>query len=172
MVTARHKVFQAYKKAPWRFQLQLIGVFSLALVMVSTVAGIYLNVTARAATIGREIQDMQEIRFDQERINEDLATSLAELTSSAKMEERALELGFYQAQSYDINYIVVPGYSGRASIQLAPPPGPVASNLPDLPREYTQTLLEWFEEFSYQPEKTGPGAFLFQNIPDERQDLP
>ena len=50
---------QAYTQAPWRKQLHMIGTILLALVSAAIVAGIYLNVTARAAAEGREIQDMQ-----------------------------------------------------------------------------------------------------------------
>ena len=51
---------QAYSQAPWRKQLQIIGLFSLILVFGALVAGIYLNVSARAATAGRDIQSKQE----------------------------------------------------------------------------------------------------------------
>ncbi len=38
---------QAYSQAPWRKQLQLIGIFLVVLVFFALVAGIYLSVTAR-----------------------------------------------------------------------------------------------------------------------------
>jgi hypothetical protein len=50
---------QAYSQAPWRSQTQLIVVFMLMVVTTALVAFIYLNTTAQAATIGRQIQEMQ-----------------------------------------------------------------------------------------------------------------
>ena len=50
---------QAYSQAPWRKQLKFIGLFLLLVVFVALIAGIYLDVTARAATIGREILIMK-----------------------------------------------------------------------------------------------------------------
>ena len=70
---ANENIVQAYRQSPWRIQLQVVGLFLLLLVMIALVAGIYLNVTARAATIGRRIQEMQfEIQVNQ-RLNADLA---------------------------------------------------------------------------------------------------
>jgi hypothetical protein len=47
---------QAYSQAPWRKQMQIIGLFLLVLVLTALV-GIYLSVTARAAAVGRDLID-------------------------------------------------------------------------------------------------------------------
>jgi hypothetical protein len=129
----------------------MVGVFLLVLVMVGLVAGIYLNITARAATIGREIQEMQEDILMLERINADLETKLASLTSIESMELRAQELGFRPLVPGESHYLLVSGYRGRQVVALAPPPGPVLSSIPDLPPEFTQTLFDWLKEFTLQP---------------------
>ena len=49
----------AYKEAPWRTQRKWIGLFLVGTIAVGMVAGIYLNVTSRAALAGREIQDLE-----------------------------------------------------------------------------------------------------------------
>ena len=54
-----HQLTQAYSQAPWRKQMYMIGVILLVLVSAAIIAGIYLNVTARAAAVGRQIQEMQ-----------------------------------------------------------------------------------------------------------------
>ena len=69
---AQQNLTQAYRLTPWRSQLQIIGMFLLILVMIALVAGIYLNVTARAATIGRQIQNLHEEIQVNERVNADL----------------------------------------------------------------------------------------------------
>jgi hypothetical protein len=129
----------------------MVGVFSLVLVMIGLVAGIYLNVTARAATIGREILEMQEDILMLERINADLETKLASLTSIESMELRAQELGFRPLVPGESHYLLVSGYRGRQVVNLAPPPGPVLSSIPDLPPEFTKTLYDWLREFTLQP---------------------
>ncbi|MEK6255995.1 MAG: hypothetical protein N2C13_01600, partial [Chloroflexota bacterium] len=53
-------LIQAYKQAPWRRQVQFVGMFTAVIAVVLTGVGIYLYVTASAATVGREIQDLQD----------------------------------------------------------------------------------------------------------------
>src|SRR4030042_2744041 len=85
---------QAYYQAPWRKQLQYIVFFLVILVMGAVVAGIYLNVTARAVTVGQEIQVMQNQIDELKRAIADKETNLAFLASTSVMEQRASELGF------------------------------------------------------------------------------
>jgi len=54
-----HKITQAYSQTPWRKQVRMIGIFLLVLVVVATVASVYLNVRARTVALGRELQWMQ-----------------------------------------------------------------------------------------------------------------
>ena len=134
---------QAYSQAPWRKQLQIIGLFLLFLVFVALIAGIYLNVTARAATIGRDIQSMQSDMADQEQVNADLQSQLALITSSAQMEKRAKAIGFETVEIDQSEYVMVPGYVNRRAIILAPAPSPIISSAPVIPPEYTESLFDW-----------------------------
>jgi len=134
---------QAYRQAPWRKQLQLIGLFLASVVLVAVVAGIYLNVSARAGEAGRQIQVMySEIQVAQQ-INEDKESQLAQLTSASTMEKRARELGFAPVDKDLVLYLDVPEYQGRPSVALAPPPGGVSASEPTLPYEYTSSLFDW-----------------------------
>ena len=150
MKTNPQQLIHAYKNAPWRMQLQLIGVFSLVVVLVALIAGVYLNVTARAATIGREIQVMEEDILELQRDNADLENQLGLLTSIRTMERRAEDLGFQPINPAEVLYITVPGYAGRQAASLAPPPGPVMASDSSLPPEYTQTLFDWLKETALQ----------------------
>lgn len=163
------KVNQAYEQAPWRRQLQVIGIFLLVVVVVALVAGINLNVTSRAATIGREIQDMTMGGYerldlasletgveDEEQkvvpIEElkiqiaDLEAQLAILTTSDVMQERAEKLGFQKVDSEAIKYIKIPGYQGRSEAMLAPPPEPITTSTTVIPQAYRESLLDWLSE--------------------------
>ena len=52
----KNRLLQAYKQAPWRIQIQWIGLFLLGLVLVASIIGLYLSISAQAAASGRSIQ--------------------------------------------------------------------------------------------------------------------
>lgn len=141
----------AYSQAPWRKQLQLIGLFMLAVIIVALVAGIYLNVTARAATIGRNIQGLRFEIKEQELEIADLESQLALITSNREMQARAEELGFQQVDADEIFFIVVPDYSGRQPRRMT---NPEVNPLPQsrtLSSDYTQSLFDWLRERVFEP---------------------
>jgi hypothetical protein len=89
--------------------MYMIGVILLILVSAAIVAGIYLNVTARAAAIGRQIQEMQVRIYGYHYLTGDagdgivpieeleqsianLTSQLAILTSYQVMQERVKDL--------------------------------------------------------------------------------
>lgn len=141
----------AYSQAPWRKQLQLIGLFMLAVIVVALVAGIYLNVTARTATIGRNIQSLRFNIREQELEIADLESQLALLTSNREMQSRAEELGFSQVDSDDIFFMVVPGYSGRQAVRIANQEIRPLPQTKTLSSDYTQSLFDWVRERVFEP---------------------
>jgi hypothetical protein len=126
-------------------QRQWIGVFLLAVVGIAMVAALYLDVTARTAVAGREIQEMRVQITTTQRENADLQTQLADLTSTAVMEKRAADLGYRPVQPGELDYVAVPGFTlpEPAILLAADDTAPVVHNLP---MEYTQSLLEWFQD--------------------------
>jgi cell division protein FtsL len=145
------RLTQAYYQAPWRKQLQYIVFFLVLLVMSAVVAGIYLNVTARAVTVGQEIQVMQNQIDNLRRTIADKETSLAFLTSTAIMEQRAREMGFRPVESDKIVYVVVPGYRERQEIYLAPTSQPAVVSKTELSPLFTVSLLEWLQVNVFNP---------------------
>jgi cell division protein FtsL len=130
------------RQASWRVQRQWIGLVLLGIVLIAMVAGIYLNVTARATVFGREILNMTAENDMNKRINSDLSTQLASLTSAEIMRERAEELGFQPVTSEDITYITVPGYTGAKAVDFSTlSSGPKPSLLRS---DYFETLFDWF----------------------------
>jgi len=142
----------AYAQAPWRKQTQLIGLFSLALVLISLIASLYLIVSAQAATRGREIQFMQTEIQDLQRQNADLESQLASLTTAARLDERAKELGLQPAQPEQIVYLEVPGYIPRSPANLAPPVEPAAATGPGISPAFSQPLFDWVKDQVSQAE--------------------
>jgi hypothetical protein len=150
---AQKTFFQAYRIAPWRDQYQVLGVFALVIVSVALVAGVYLSVTARAATMGREVQVLQDQILTTKQHNAALETTLALITSSSIMEQRAQALGFVPADPSDILYLPVPGYHARSEAVFAPPPALASSNQPALAPEFSQSLFAWLGYILQEPER-------------------
>ena len=137
------QIIYAYRQAPWRVQRQWIGAFLLVVVGVAMIAALYLDVTARAAVAGREIQEMRKEITTIQRGNADLETQLADLTSTAVMEKRAVELGYRPVQPGELDYVAVPGFViPEPAILLAAEDAVLTTQ--NQPSEYTQSLLEWF----------------------------
>jgi len=139
------QIIHAYKQAPWRVQRQYVGAFLLAVIGISMIAALYLQVTARSAAAGREIQEMRFEITTIQRSNADFETQLAKLTSTAEMERRALEMGYRPVKPGELDYVAVPGF-------VAPEPAILraAEDAVDytqaLPSAYTQSLVEWFDD--------------------------
>ena len=139
------QIIHAYRQAPWRVQRQWVGVFLLAVIGTAMVAALYLDVTARTAVTGREIQEIRIQITTIQRENADLETQLADLTSTAAMERRAREMGYRPVQPGELDYVAVPGFAPpEPDILLAAPDATTRSD--HLPAEYTQSLLEWFDD--------------------------
>jgi cell division protein FtsL len=139
------QLIHAYKQAPWRVQRQYVGAFLLAVVGMSMIAALYLQVTARTAAAGREIQEMRAEIMTAQRANADLETKLAKLTSSAEMQRRALELGYRPVNPGELSYVAVPGFVAPEPIILRAAQDAGLFPHP-LPTEYTQSLIEWLNE--------------------------
>jgi hypothetical protein len=155
-------ITQAYSQAPWRKQVQWIGAFLLVLVFIWLIAALYLDVTARAATIGREIQDMQvglvetanttpdqgNLRSieDLKRRNADLQAQLAYLLAEDTMQARAEDLGYELIEPGTSLYVEVPGYVPPQTATMAPPPGPTVSSQETQVTIVRSSLLDWVKE--------------------------
>jgi cell division protein FtsL len=135
---------QAYTQAPWRRQVQAFVLFTLIAVFLGLIAFIYIDVTTRAATIGRQIQIAQDEIDVVQRANTDLQTQLAELTSASVMEQRAEAQGFVKIGKDEAIFLVVSGYRPRQQAELAPARRPVEAVAAALPVEYTEPLVLWF----------------------------
>ena len=139
------QIIHAYKQAPWRIQRQWIGAFLLALIGVAMIAALYLDVTARAAVAGREIQELRFELATIRRANADLETQLGNLTSTAEMQRRGLELGYRPVKPGELDYVPVPGFVVPEPAILLAAEDALLPVQP-IPFEYTQSLLEWIGE--------------------------
>ena len=145
----QQRIIQAYRNTPWRIQLQIIGLFSASLVFIAIIASVYLNVSARASTIGRRVQSIQATQEVVEREIEDLETHLADITSAEAMAKRADEAGYEVASPQNTTYLVVKGYPGKQVGLLAPAPQRTAPSMEKLPGDFTVSLFEWIRQMVY-----------------------
>jgi cell division protein FtsL len=136
---------QNHTQAPWRKQLQIVGLFLLFVVGVSLVAGIYLSVSAKAAAVGRDIQDKNELLDAYDREIEDMQSRLAAILSTEEMEARALKLGFQVIDPEQVVYANIPGYADQSRVVLAAktPRSVVGARI--MPVEYTESLFSWIK---------------------------
>ncbi len=134
----------AYRQAPWRIQRQWLGGFLLAVLAVAMVASLYLDITARAAISGRQIQALSDDITSVQQGNADLETRLAELNSTKAMEKRAQDLGYRPVDPNQVEYVLVPGYV-EPQLDILPVAPPLVPSAPSIPPAYTESLIEWVQ---------------------------
>jgi hypothetical protein len=121
----------------------MIGLFFIALVVVLLVAAVYLTISGQASAAGLTALNLDTKRSNLERTIADKKADLALLTSASIMEQRAKDMGFQPADPDNVIYVVVPGYTGRQTAILAPPPGIVEEEGPVVKSIYRQSLWDW-----------------------------
>lgn len=117
---------RAFKQAPWRTQTQAVAAWSMILLAMAVIGGLYLAVASRAGTAGRDLQQFEARRTELIQANDELRAKLAELRSVTRMANRARELGFLPAQAGQIEYLAVNDYP--ALVVQAPPPAQTADS--------------------------------------------
>ena len=115
----------------------------LVLVLIAMVASIYLNISAQAAAVGRDIQSMQ-YRIDvlDEEI-EDLQSEVASLLSAEQMSERVEDANLVPLEGDQLVFITIPGYVERQPVVMAPYSNRAVVGARQLPPEYTESLFDW-----------------------------
>lgn len=134
---------QAFKQAPWRIHARYVGLFLLALVVILVVASIYLSISGLAANAGLDAYRFDLKRLDLERDIAHRKATLALITSAPAMEERARGMGFEKINPEDAIYITVPGYAGRGTMIVAPPPGSNDTSRQLVKAVYRESLWDW-----------------------------
>jgi len=143
-------ILQAYKQAPWRIQLQWIGLFLLGLVLIASITGVYLSISAQAAASGRRIQSLERQISNINNEIAELTTELAEAKSVNNMKTRAQAMGFIPLNPHEAVYLEIPGYNPHADLVLAPPRVNIISESPTLLSSYKTSLWQWLVENIWQ----------------------
>jgi hypothetical protein len=130
---------RAFKQAPWRTQTQAVAAWSVILLVVMVLGGLYLTVASRAAAAGRDLQALEARKTALTLENQQLRAELANLRSVDRLVKRALALGFQPAQPGQIEYLAVNDYPYAA--QTAPPPR--AAAVAPMPENSLAQLSNW-----------------------------
>jgi len=149
---------QAYKQAPWRRQIQSIGLSLLPVVSIAVLISLYLIISAQAAAAGLEIMNLH---FEEEDVLRDIAnlrTELAWATSYTEMHKRAEKLGYEPPEESKVHFMTIPGYQGQNPALIAPPPGGDAKSIHFINEAYNQSLSTWvFQTFFMDRQHTSGG---------------
>ncbi|NPV76570.1 MAG: hypothetical protein HPY59_09385 [Anaerolineae bacterium] len=140
------RLMQAYRQAPWRTQIQRIAVLLLVLIAIGIIAGLYLSVSAQAATAAIQIRQFEATRDALKETNSNLEAELALITTSENMAKRAQEMGYQPLDPQTVQYLVIPEYPGRQPAMIAPPPSVPHPVKPLIRASYTQSLWDWVLE--------------------------
>ncbi len=131
--------------------MQWIGLTLVCIVSAVLVAWLYLYVTSQTSIAGREIQGYQSQKSKAEQSIAAMQTNLAEITASVEMAKRAKSLGFKEQDTTQFEYMIIPGYAGKPSAELAPKEYVVQVESDAITTEYTQSLWDWMYESYVEP---------------------
>lgn len=133
--------FRPAPDLPWRLDREWVVLFLAGVVVFALVAALYLDVTARAAITGREIQSLEAQIDVNERANADLQNRIGSLLSNQNLLARAKAEGFEPISRENLQYVVVPGYYPSGAVNMVP-------NQPDPDwiketHEFHDSMLVW-----------------------------
>jgi hypothetical protein len=137
---------QAYSNSPRRQKLQIIGGVFLTIVITSVMLILYLVVSAREVSMGRQLQQAKD-EIDllvYQGVN--YRNLIAQESRFDVMEEKAKELGFRAPYPGEVFYVPVPGYKQgpETYVEIRQDTQTAVINVNLL--EYHQSLIDWMGE--------------------------
>ncbi|MFN2112391.1 MAG: hypothetical protein ACK2TT_04675 [Anaerolineales bacterium] len=142
----KESLIQAYSNSPRRQKLQLVGGIFIAIVLGATMLVLYLVVSARVVSMGRQLQQAKDDIDQLVYVSVNYSYQIDRLSRFEVMETRAEEMGFRAPYPGEVFYVPVAGYAdGEGTVvEVVDDSRPAVINV-NL-REYHQTLLEWVGE--------------------------
>lgn len=137
---------QAYSNSPRRQKLQTIGGIFIAIVLTATMLILYLVVSAKVVSVGRQLQQAKDNIDQLVYLSVNYSNQIDRLSRFDVMEERAKEMGFRAPYPGEVFYVPVAGYpSGEGTVVEVVDNSRLAVINVNL-QEYHQTLFEWVGE--------------------------
>lgn len=136
-------LIQAYSNSPRRQKLQIIGSIFMTIVIVAVMLILYLVVSARVISIGRQLQQEKDEIDQLVYLNVNYRNQIAVLSRFEVMEEKAIELGFRPPYPGEVFYVPVSGYDQQIQphIEKAGDGTPAVINVNLI--GYHESLIDW-----------------------------
>ena len=142
----KESLIQAYSNSPRRQKLQILGGIFIAIVLAAMMLILYLVVSARVVSMGRQLQQAKDDIDHLVYLSVNYTNQIDRLSRFELMEKRAVEMGFRAPYPGEVFYVPVAGYSryDDSVVEIVNDSRPAVINV-NL-REYHQTLLGWVGE--------------------------
>jgi hypothetical protein len=105
------------------------------------IGALYLSQSSSTSTLGRQLSELIDERDALQQTNEQLRAEIAGYRTVERLLRRAQELGFVQADSQDILYVVIDGYNPNREVSVVP----LEAEAEALP-EYEETFDGWLRQ--------------------------
>ena len=139
-------LIQAYSNSPRRQKLQIIGSIFMAIITVAVMLILYLVVSARVVSVGRQLQRAKDQIDHLVYQGVNYRNQIAQLSRFGLMEAKAIELGFRPPYPGEVFYVPVVGYTlqPETSVDISEDIHSTVTNVNLL--EYHQSLIDWVGE--------------------------
>jgi hypothetical protein len=136
-------LIQAYSNSPRRQKLQIIGSIFMAIVVAAVMLILYLVISARVVSMGRQLQQAKDQIDQLVYLSVNYHNEITNLSRFEVMEERAVELGFRAPYPGEVFYVPVTGYQGeiQAWIGTSTDAQPAVINVNLV--QYHESLIDW-----------------------------
>ena len=136
-------LIQAYSNSPRRKKFQIIGSLFLAVVIAAVMMILYLVISARVVSSGRELQQKKDQIDQLIYLSVNYQNEIANLSRFDIMEVKAEELGFRAPYPGEVFYVPVPGFNPEpvTVVDLTDTEGPTVINVNRI--EYHESLFDW-----------------------------
>ena len=136
-------LIQAYSNSPRRQKLQIIGSIFMAIVIIAVMLILYLVVSARVVSMGRQLQQAKNEIDQLVYLSVNYRNQIAVLSRFEVMEKKAIELGFRSPYPGEVFYVPVSGYDQQIQphFDQADDGSPAVINVNLI--GYHESLIDW-----------------------------
>ncbi len=134
-------VGHALRRARWQPQRQVVALGALGFFIALILGALYLSQVVSEVTVNRQLAGMLAERDELERVNEQLRVQLAGLRSVPTLRGEAIQMGFQDAQTGQIEYLPVQDYQPQLADTVAP-----VTVEDDFAPIYNETFTDWLQQ--------------------------
>ncbi|MCJ7716396.1 MAG: hypothetical protein MUO54_07740 [Anaerolineales bacterium] len=136
-------LIQAYSNSPRRQKLQIIGSIFMTIVISAVMLILYLVVSARVVSMGRQLQQAKDEIDQLVYLSVNYRYQIAKLSTFEVMEDKAKDLGFRSPYPGEVFYVPVSGYDRQTQpfVDITGDASPAVINVNLI--EYHESLIDW-----------------------------